>query len=79
MTHAEEFTAAVRGIPGNHVAAALNTLTPGINWFNSPKSNMAERFEARHMRPGTEWPVDLNVLVRRAKARADRRPDWADL
>ncbi len=81
--HAADFMAAVRGIQTHHVVAAMNTLTPGTNWMRCSKSHMAEQFEIANnpgSRPWSGYPglrsVDLEVLARRAKARAAGQYDW---
>lgn len=74
-----DFMAAVRGIQTHHVIAAMNTLTPGINWMRCTKGHMAECFDkadgARATYPGLRG-LDLDTLARRATARAAGQSDW---
>lgn len=84
-TKAEEFMAAMRGIPAADVAAALGQQTPGIVWTGCGKKHMARRFEGVHAQAGPGMDRDLlklltvniQTVARRAKARADGLALWA--
>jgi hypothetical protein len=76
MTHHDDFLAAVRGIEGRHVAIALSTLTPGIDWRGCSKARMAKAYNEAHERgqrasyPQLKW-LSLAQLAKRARARQD--------
>mgnify|MGYP006921395102 CR=1 FL=1 len=78
--HAEAFLETLHGIPGNHVCAALNTLTPGFNWNGCPKSYLAEQYAVAFERPELSIKVlrkvNLHDLAARARARRQGVPYW---
>lgn len=42
--HKAAFIAAMRGVPANHVIAAINLATPGIEWRHCSKSHIAQAY-----------------------------------
>lgn len=83
MTTEAAFMAAVRGIPTHHVTKALSSMTPGINWTRCSKKSMADAYATSNDSAKPRWlghyqlrNLDLERLARRAKARAERDPDW---
>jgi len=79
MTKGEQFLAAVRGIPNHHVTKALGSLTPGTDWAGCSKSHMARALddaERGNYRPRLAT-IDLALLARRARARADGDQYWS--
>ena len=75
-----EFMAAVKGVPGHHVAAALRVMTPGVDWTGCSKSHMASDYaSARRGRVTVSKylaTIALSALRAKAIARGDGRPDW---
>jgi len=78
MNRGEELLTVLRGISSNHVAQALNSLTPGIDWRGCSKTSIALDFnDDNHYRRLER--VDLQQLRRRALARQNKQPDWYTL
>jgi hypothetical protein len=79
---ASQFLDAVRGIPANHVAQALNTFTPGILWTGSTKARMAERWveaeTATHRDDRALIAAPLDLVRARALARSAGVGGWRD-
>lgn len=79
---ASQFLDAVRGIPANHVAQALNTFTPGILWTGCSKARMAERWveaeTATHRDDRALIAAPLDLVRARALARSQGREYWRD-
>lgn len=83
--YCEKFSAAVRGIPGNHLTKAMNALTPGMIWNKCSKASMASRYAfamTDHLRglnigsDGSLRRLDLDRLTRMARARQAGLRDW---
>lgn len=75
--------AAVRSVPGNHVAAALNAMTPGINWFGCSKSHMAQSWAKAHEEIDRQdgraiAAVDITELAAVARSRHAGDSNWRD-
>lgn len=84
--HIAAFKAALRGVGANHVAAAFNTITPGINWMGCSKTVMAAeyaRFKVGKLNSSGRYSdsmptsvIDLELLSRRARTRASGQYNW---
>lgn len=85
--HKQAFLQALRGVGTSHVAKAFNSITPGINWMGCSKGHMAEEYAGfkdgdttntlhRYKSNRVDKDIDLELLVKRAKARAAGRDDW---
>ena len=76
----QKFMSATKGIQAHHLSKALGTFTPGVDWAQSPKGHMADRWaEAVVKQDNREnlLEVDLEVLVRRANSRARGEEGWS--
>lgn len=76
-TPKEDFMAAMRGLPGHHVTAALNTYHRGVNWTKCSKGHIAECYENAAMlgeRAPFRWLafVDLQELAKKARNLGNR-------
>jgi hypothetical protein len=85
--HAEQFLAAVKGIAGHHIIAAMDVATVGVNWRHCGKRHMAddyakvmggERFSLSPTANDGMARLDLAALRRAALERASGNPRWAE-
>ncbi len=79
----DEFMAAMRGIPGHHIAQVLTAMTPAVHFSSSyPKSRMATTYENANDHRWTDSAsrslraLDLEVVSRRARARMAGDRNW---
>jgi hypothetical protein len=85
--HAARFLAAVKGIAGHHIIAAMDVATVGVNWRHCGKRHMAESYatvmdgERFSLSPtANEGMARLNLeaLRRAALERAQGNPQWRE-
>lgn len=83
--HKLAFLAALRGIPGHHVIAAMNVATVGVEWRHCSKDQIAKAYAT--VKNGRSFSLsrtadegmsrlDLEALRRAANERSLGNPQW---